>query len=312
MENQVDVIIIGSGPAGLTAAIYTSRAYLNTLVISGRPSGGQLMLTTDVENFPGFPEGIQGPALMANLREQAARFKTRFVDENVIAVSGNAGSGFTVTTDEAGKTFTGKSIIIATGAEAKWLNIESEQRLRGKGVSACATCDGFFFKDKIVAVVGGGDAAMEEANYLTKFASKVLLLVRGEKEALRASKIMQDRALTNPKIEFMFTTEVVEILGTDKVEGLIVKNNNTGETKTLNDVQGFFTSIGHEPSTKFLKGFVELDEKGYLKVTGNTITSVEGVFAAGDVLDFRYRQAVTAAGMGCMAALDVEKYLAGH
>ncbi len=307
-----DVLIIGSGPAGLTAAIYTARASLSTLVIAGNPSGGQLMLTTEVENFPGFPEGIMGPALISNMRAQAQRFGVTFVEENVVSLAGDHKRGFTVLTTDASKTYSAKSLIIATGADAKWLNIESEQKLRGKGVSACATCDGFFFKNKVVAVVGGGDAAMEEADFLTKFATKVYVLVRGDKDTLRASKIMQDRAFKNPKIEFKFQTQVHQVLGTDYVTGLSLMNSKTSEISIMDNVQGLFVAIGHSPATKFLQGFVELDKLGYLKVKNNTLTSKKGVFAGGDVLDYRYRQAITAAGMGCMAALDAEKFLAEY
>lgn len=302
-----DVIILGGGPSGLTAAIYTSRAKLNTLVIAGNPAGGQLMWTTEVENYPGFPNGIMGPELIDNMRKQAERFETLFKDENVSSLEGTYETGFTVTT-ESGSTYSGKTIIIATGASANWLNIESEQRLRSKGVSACATCDGFFFKGKDIAVVGGGDSAMEEATYLTRFASKVYLLVRGSKEEMKASKIMQEEAMHNEKIEFMFNTQVKEVLGDDFVSGLRVLNNKTNEEKEI-QLSGLFVAIGHSPNTKFLEGFVDLEPNKYLKVTDNTKTSKEGVFAAGDVGDYRYRQAISAAGLGCMAALDVEKYL---
>lgn len=305
-----DVAIIGSGPAGLTAAIYTSRAFLKTVVIGGRVSGGQLMLTTEVENFPGFPKGIMGPALIANMRDQACVFGTQIIDENAVSIDGNVTSGFTILTDDS-KEINAKTIIIATGATANWLNLENEQRLIGKGVSACATCDGFFFKNKTVVVVGGGDAAMEEATFLTNFASKVTVLVRGTEDKLKASKFMQEKALTNPKIEFIYTVQVIDVLGDENLTGLRIKNTLTGEETTLG-CQGLFVAIGHSPATLFLKDFVDLDEKGYLKVSDNTKTSTEGVFAAGDVYDYRYRQAITAAGMGCMAALDVQKYLEDH
>jgi len=305
---KYDVLIIGGGPSGLTAAIYTSRAELSTLVIAGQPAGGQLMLTSEVENFPGFEHGIQGPALISNMRAQAERFGTKFTDENVSKVEGDAKNGFKITTEDK-NTFEGKTVIISTGATAKWLGIESETKLKGRGVSACATCDGFFFKEKIIAVVGAGDAAMEEANYLTKFASKVYVLVRGAEDAMKASVIMKNRAKANPKIEFKFNTEVVEVLGETSVTGLKVLNNSLREEYVMSDVQGLFLAIGHTPSTKFLEGFVEIGKGGYVNVTDNTKTSVEGVFVAGDVADYRYRQAITAAGMGCMAALDAEKYL---
>ena len=304
-----DVLILGGGPAGLTAAIYTSRAFLKTLVIAGNPPGGQLTTTTEVENFPGFPEGITGPELINNFREQAKRFDTEFIDDNVTKISGDAKTGFEITLSD-GSTYQGKCVIIATGASAKWLGLESEQKMRGKGVSACATCDAFFFKDKVTAIVGGGDAAMEEATFLTKFSPKVYVLVRGAKKDLKASKIMQERAMSNDKIEFLYNTEVKEVLGEDSVSGLSVINNRTNEENTLDDVQGLFIAIGHKPNTDFLEGFIDLGKMGYVEVTDNTRTSQEGVFVAGDVADFRYRQAITAAGFGTMASLDAEKYLA--
>ncbi|MFC1622207.1 thioredoxin-disulfide reductase [Patescibacteria group bacterium] len=303
-----DLIIIGSGPAGFTAGIYTSRANMSTLIIGGNPSGGQLATTTGVENFPGFPEGIMGPDLINSMRKQAERFGSEIIDKNVISIEGNFSTGFKVKTEDGGE-IESSAVLVCSGASPKWLGLESEQRLRGKGVSSCATCDGFFFKDKVIAVIGGGDAAMEESLFLTKFATKVYVLIRGSEENIRASKIMQDRARANPKIEFMCNTEVQEVLGNDSVEGLRVVNNQTKEEKTMSDVGGMFVAIGHKPSSEFLKGFVDLDEKGYVKVIENTKTSKEGVFAAGDVVDYRYRQAVTAAGFGCMAALDVEKFL---
>jgi thioredoxin reductase (NADPH) len=304
-----DVLILGGGPSGLTAAIYASRAELSTLVVAGQPSGGQLMLTSEVENFPGFVNGIMGPQLVQNFRDQAAKFGTEFAEENVTGISGSPEENFTVTTD-AGNTFVGRAIILAMGASAKWLELESEQRLIGRGVSACATCDAFFFKEKVVAVVGGGDAALEEATYLTKFACKVYVLIRGTKDAMKASKYMQQRALSEPKIEFIFNTEVVEVLGDKKVAGLKVINNQTGETNVMDDVEGLFVAIGHKPNTEFLKGFIDLGKFGYVVVHDGTKTSKEGVFVAGDVSDFRYRQAITASGLGAMAALDAEKFLA--
>lgn len=310
-EVNFDVIIIGSGPSGITSAIYTSRALLKTLVIGGNPPGGQLTITSDVENFPGFPESIEGPILIQKLRTQAEKFGTKFIDANVLNVSGSFDNSFTLQTDSK-KTYVSKSVIIATGASAKWLNLENEQRLRGRGVSACATCDGFFFKKKIVAVVGGGDAAMEESNYLTKFAKKVYVLVRRNEEKMRASKIMQERAFKNPKIEFIFNTSVTDVLGKEHVEGLRVKNQLSGEDYELSDVEGLFVAVGHEPNTKFLSGFLELDEKGYVKLYNGTKSSKEGVFVAGDVADYKYRQAVTAAGYGCMAALDAIRFLSEH
>ncbi len=316
-----DVAILGSGPAGLTAAIYTSRALLKTAVFAGNPPGGQLTTTTEVENFPGFPEGIQGPELIQRTRLQAQKFGSVLMDTHIVKVSGTFETGFTLTDDE-GNTHMARSIIIATGASAKWLGIESEQRMRGKGVSACATCDAFFFKDKEVAIIGGGDAAMEEATFLTRFASKVHVLVRKSQEEMRASKIMQERALSSEKIEFHFYTELVEVLGEEKVSGIRVVDNRTSE-ETVLPVEGVFVAIGHSPNTDFLQGFVELDAKGYVVVTDGTESSVggkspmgtkssvEGVFVAGDVADFRYRQGITAAGFGCMAAIDLERFLAG-
>jgi thioredoxin reductase (NADPH) len=303
-----DLLILGGGPAGLTAAIYTSRAYIKTLVIAGNPPGGQLMNTTDVENFPGFPEGIMGPDLIMNFRKQAERFGTEFVDENVVGLKGSADKGFLVKTD-ASNDYKGKCVIVATGASVKWLGLESEQRLRGKGVSACATCDGFFFKDKITAVVGGGDASMEEAIFLTKFSPKVYLIARNFEGNLKASKIMLKRAQDNPKIEFLYNTEVKEVLGEENVEGLKVFNNQTKKEWVMDDVKGLFIAIGHKPNTGFLEGVVELGKFNYINVIDNTKTTKEGIFVAGDVADYTYRQAVTAAGHGCMAALDAEKFL---
>jgi thioredoxin reductase (NADPH) len=306
-----DLIIVGGGPAGLTAAIYTARAAIDTTVIAGSPAGGQLLLTTDVENFPGFPQGILGPQLITDMHVQAERFGAVFVEQNVTAVTGDKNAGFTVHTD-GGAVYSAKSLLIASGASAKWLGLESEKRLMGKGVSACATCDGFFFRNQVVAVVGGGDSAMEEATFLTKFASKVYILVRGSKSDIRASRYMINKAETNPKIEFLYSTQVKEVLGDTKVTGLVVFDSISGAERTLSDVQGLFVAIGHKPNTDFLIGFLDLDELGYIKVRDNTVTSREGVFASGDVSDRRYRQAITAAGLGCMASLDVERFLSGH
>ncbi|MBI5404683.1 MAG: thioredoxin-disulfide reductase [Candidatus Kerfeldbacteria bacterium] len=304
METQHrKLIIIGSGPAGLTAAIYSARAELSPLVITGSQWGGQLMWTTEVENFPGFPKGIMGPQLMQEMRDQAARFGTEFVDNDVSAVDFSA-KPFKLTTP-AGQ-YTADCVIIATGASAIWLGLESEQRLRGKGVSACATCDGFFFKDKDVAVVGGGDSAMEEATFLTKFCKSVTILVRGPE--VRASKYMLERAKADPKITFRFNTSVAEVLGENSVTGLKLVNAETKASDTI-AVQGLFLAIGHKPDTEIFAGQIELGKKNYIAVRDLTKTSVEGVFTAGDVHDYRYRQAVTAAGSGCMAALDAEKYL---
>jgi thioredoxin reductase (NADPH) len=306
INKKYDVIILGSGPAGYTAAIYTSRAQLNTLVLLGAEVGGQLTTTTEVENFPGFPEGIMGPELMIKMKQQAERFGVELKAEAATKIEVKSDKDFEITTN--GNTYNSKSIIVATGASAMWLGLESEQKLRGHGVSACATCDGFFFRDKIVVMVGAGDAAMEEANFLTTFANKVYVVVRKSQDKMKASKIMQTRALNNPKIEFIFSTEIVEVLGEEKVTGVKIVNNQTKEEKEIN-ADGFFVAIGHKPNTDFLKGVVQLDAKGYLEVNDNTKTSQLGIFAGGDVSDYRYRQAVTAAGSGCMAALDVISYL---
>ncbi|MEI7741430.1 MAG: thioredoxin-disulfide reductase [bacterium] len=299
------LIILGSGPAGLTAAIYASRASLNPLVIEGADPGGQLMTTTEVENFPGFENGIMGPELMAVMRKQAERFGTRFEIGNVAEVDF---SGKVLTLKTNSKTFECESLIISTGASAKWLGLPSETRLRGKGVSACATCDGFFFKNKDIAVVGGGDSAMEEAIFLTRFANSVTIIARGDK--LRASKTMQDRAHKNPKIKWLWNSVIDEVLGETVMTGLKIKNTVTGEMNEIT-MQGLFLAIGHEPNTKLFQGKIELDEKGYIKVKPfSTETGIPGVFAAGDVADHKYRQAISAAGTGCMAALDAERYLA--
>lgn len=313
MENTVNkpagqqvekVIIIGSGPAGLTAAIYAARANLEPLMIEGEEVGGQLMTTTDVENFPGFPEGIMGPDLMTITRKQAARFKTRFISKNVTKVDLSKRPFKVWIRDEV---FLAQSLIISTGASAKYLGLESERRLLGHGVSACATCDGAFFRNQVVAVVGGGDTAMEEANFLTRFASKVLVVHRrGE---FRASKIMADRVLKNPKIEVIWNTGLEEVLGDQHVTGIKVKNLESGDIKEI-ALQGVFIAIGHKPNTDVFKGQLAMNETGYLLTEGkSTYTSVEGVFAAGDVQDHVYRQAVTAAGTGCMAAIDCERWL---
>ena len=312
-----DVVILGSGPSGLTAALYTSRAFLKTLVLSGNPPGGQLTITSEVENFPGFPDSITGPELISNIRKQVQKYGAEFVDENVVSISGSFEENFTLKT-ESGKIFKSRSVIISTGSSAKWLGLESENRLIGKGVSACATCDGFFFKDKVIAVVGGGDSAMEEATYLTRFASKVYVLVRGSKEKMRASKVMQKKAFEDSKIEFMFNTNVIEVLGEDFIEGLkVIKREKHGDVEKeeeilMGDISGLFLAIGHEPNTKFLNGFIDVDEKGYLKVFEGSRTSKEGVFASGDVHDHKYRQAVSASGFGCMAAMDAIRFLSEH
>lgn len=297
------LVIIGSGPAGLTAAIYAARASLNPLVIAGREAGGQLILTTDVDDFPGFPEGIQGPDLMDKMRKQAERFGTRFVNEDVISVNLKT-KPFAIKTETC--TLKTATLIIATGASAMWLNLPSEQRLRGRGVSACAVCDGFFFKNKVVAVVGGGDTAMREAAYLSKLCQKVTVVHR--RDQLRAQHALQDLVKSKKNINFIWNAVVEEVLGQDKVTGVRLKNTLDGKVKKLN-LDGLFIAIGHKPNTDFLKGQLPLDKKGYIKVINETHTKVPGVFVAGDVADYHYRQAVTAAGMGCKAAFDAEEYL---
>lgn len=302
---EYDTIIIGSGPAGCTAALYASRAYLKTAVIAGYEAGGQLMLTSDVENFPGYPEGVTGPEMMADLRKQAERFGSEFFDEDAVDVDFSS-RPFTIKTDTA--EYKAKTVIVATGSSAKWLGLDSEKALMGRGVSACATCDGFFFKDKEVVVVGGGDTAMEEATFLTKYASKVTIVHR--RDEFRASKIMAKRAMEHPKIEIEWNTEITEILGDDFVNGVRLKNRETGEEKVL-ETNGYFAAIGHKPSTDLFKGTLRLDEAGYIIADGphETHTSVPGVFVAGDVFDHRYKQAITAAGSGCKAAIDAERWL---
>jgi thioredoxin reductase (NADPH) len=300
-----NLVIIGSGPAGYTAGIYAARANISPLCIEGYQSGGLLMLTSDVENFPGFPEGMMGPELMANFRKQAERFGTRFISKNVTRVDF---SSFPLKVYIENEEIQAKAVIIATGAATKWLGLESESRLLGKGVSSCATCDGAFFKGARLIVVGGGDSAMEEATFLTRFASQVTVVHR--KDQLRASKIMQERALKNPKINFIWDSEVLEVLGEDAVTGARLKNIKTGAIQDV-PCEGFFVAIGHEPNTSFLKGQIELDPKDYvvLPKRPTTVTSRPGVFAAGDVQDTIYRQAITAAASGCQAAIDVERYL---
>jgi len=298
-----DVVIIGSGPAGLTAAVYSARALVRTLVIAGRVSGGQLMLTSTVENFPGFSNGIQGPDLMVEMRKQAEHFGAEIVDDDVESVDFKKKLKRIV---YGKRSVTSDAVIIATGSSAKWLGIPSEAKLRGRGVSSCATCDGYFFRNKPVAVVGGGDTAIEEALFLTKYATEVEIIHRRDK--LRATKIMQRRALSEPKILFRWDSVVDEILGQNKVEGLKIRNLKTGEVSML-PVEGVFMAIGFQPNTKVFEGQIQLDEKGYVVVTNNTETSAEGVFVAGDVHDYKYRQAITAAGEGCKAAIDALSYL---
>ncbi len=300
------LIIIGSGPAGYTAAIYAGRANLEPLVIAGTQSGGQLMITTEVDNYPGFPEGIQGPELMARFRQQAEKFGAKILDTDVTSVDLRQRPFLVRTGDDI---YISDALIIATGANARWLGIESELQLRGKGVSACATCDAFFFKNKNVYVVGGGDTAMEEATFLTKFASHVTIIHR--RDELRASKAMQERAESNPKISFLWNTVVTEVLGKEHVSGLELENL-TDHKKHEVSADGLFLAIGHDPASILFRGQLETDDKGYILVSDRTKTSVKGVFSAGDVKDYRYRQAVTAAGSGCEAALDAEKYLEEH
>jgi thioredoxin reductase (NADPH) len=305
MEKIYDVIIIGSGPSGYTAAIYAARANLSVLMLQGYQVGGQLMLTSDVENYPGFEEGILGPSMMEKFEAQARRFGTELIPEDVISVDFSK-RPFKVTTDSG--EYQARAIIISTGASAKWLGLPSEQRLQGRGVSACATCDGFFFKKKDVAVIGGGDTAMEEATFLTRYANHVTVIHR--RDTLRASKIMQDRAFKNPKISFIWDTEITEVLGEDEVSGLRLRNVKTDEESIL-PIQGFFLAIGHKPNTDLFKDVLDMDTVGYIVPVEYTMTNIPGVFAAGDVTDHRYRQAVTAAGDGCRAAIDAERWLEG-
>ncbi|HEY7570920.1 MAG TPA: thioredoxin-disulfide reductase [Nitrososphaeraceae archaeon] len=298
-----DVIIIGSGPAGYTAAIYTSRAKLSTLLISGSLPGGQLMTTSEVENYPGFPNGIFGPELMMNMRQQAERFGASFLDDEVAKVDFKT-RPFKIETHS--QLFRGEAILACTGASPRKLGITAEQEFAGRGVSYCATCDGPFFKGEDIVVVGGGDTAIEEATFLTKFGKSVKIVHR--KQSLRASKILQEKAFENPKIDFLWNHVIADIYGDKKIKSVVARDIGTGKEQTI-PAGGLFVAIGHEPNTEIFRGHLELDDKGYIILKDHTSTSVDGVFAAGDVHDYRYRQAITAGGFGCMAALDIEKWL---
>jgi thioredoxin reductase (NADPH) len=304
-----EVAIVGSGPAGYTAAIYAARAQLAPILYEGSvTAGGALMNTTEVENFPGFEKGIMGPDLMDQMRKQAARFGTEIITDDIIEM--DLKGDIKILKDGSGNTIQAKSVILAMGSAYKEIGLENEKRLSGRGVSWCATCDGFFFREQHIAVVGGGDSAMEEANFLTRFASKVSVIHR--RDSLRASKIMAERAAANPKIEFIWNTEVIDVLGDEKVSGLKLRNLLTGD-ETLADFTGLFVAIGHLPRSELVAGEVDLDDEGYVKVqSGSTQTNISGVFAAGDLVDHTYRQAITAAGSGCAAALDAERFLQGH
>ncbi len=306
MSDVRNLVIVGSGPAGYTAAIYAARAELKPLIYEGSvTAGGALMNTTEVENFPGFTDGVMGPDLMDSMRKQAKRFGAELVTDDIVEMD-LAGEIKTLK-DGSGNTIKAKAVILAMGSAYKEIGLENEKRLSGRGVSWCATCDGFFFRDQEIAVVGGGDSAMEEANFLTKFASKVVLIHR--RDSLRASKIMAERAQNNPKIEFLWNTEVIDVLGDQKVSGLKLRNTVDG-TESERDFTGLFVAIGHDPRSELVKGKVDLDSEGYVKVEGrSTRTNVSGVFACGDLVDHTYRQAITAAGSGCQAALDAERFL---
>jgi thioredoxin reductase (NADPH) len=306
MSEVHNLVIVGSGPAGYTAAIYAARAQLDPIVYEGSiTAGGALMNTTEVENFPGFTEGIMGPALMDNMRGQAKRFGAKLITDDIVEM--DLGGEVKTLKDGSGNVLKAKSVILAMGSAYKEIGLENEKRLSGRGVSWCATCDGFFYRDQVIAVVGGGDSAMEEANFLTKFASKVVLIHR--RDTLRASKIMAERAQNNPKIEFLFNTEVTDVLGQDKVEALQLRNSKTGDV-TKREFTGLFVAIGHSPRSELLTGQVSLDGEGYVQVEGrSTRTNLKGVFACGDLVDHTYRQAITAAGSGCQAALDAERFL---
>ena len=298
-----DVAIIGSGPASLTAAVYTTRGAASTLILGGEKWGGQLMLTTEVDNYPGFPQGIQGPELMQNMRKQAERFGVEFIEKNVEAVDFNK-SPFKLTA--GGQKYLAKTVIIATGAETKWLGVPGEDKFRGRGISSCAPCDAPFFKNKKVVVIGGGDSVMEESLVLTKYATSITIVHR--RNEFRASKAMQEKVLSNPKIKVLWDTEVVEFKGNQQLEKIVLKNNKTNKINEI-VIDGAFVAIGHSPSTQIFKGSIELDEKGYIIVRDRIKTSIPGVFVAGDVHDYHYRQAITAASFGCMAGMDTLKYL---
>ena len=307
-DKSVDVLIIGSGPAGYTAAIYTSRAGLKTLLYKGDQPGGQLTITSDVENYPGYPDGVLGPQMMIDFENQASRFGAEIKSGMIKDVDFQADN--LKATAEDGNVIETKTVIISTGASAKWLNLESEQRLNGKGVSACAVCDGFFFKNQVVAVVGGGDTAAEEALYLSKLTSEVHLIVR--RDEMRASTIMQNRVLEKKKINIHWNSEVKEVLGDDAVTGIRIFNNISNEISNIN-LQGLFIAIGHKPNTDIFKDYLDMDENGYIKtIPGSSQTNIKGVFATGDAQDHIYRQAVTAAGSGCMGALDAERFISNN
>ena len=308
-EKVHELVIVGSGPAGYTAGVYAARAQLNPVLYEGSvTAGGALMNTTEVENFPGFKDGIMGPDLMDQMRKQASRFGAQLVTDDITEMK--LGSDVKVLKDGSGNTIKSRAVILAMGSAYKEIGLKNEKRLSGRGVSWCATCDGFFFKEQVIAVVGGGDSAMEEANFLTKFAKKVVLIHR--RDQLRASKIMAERAKANPKIEFLFNTEVIDVLGEDKVTGLKLRNVLTGE-ESSSDFTGLFVAIGHLPRSELVVGQVKTNSEGYVLVdSGSTRTNLPGVFASGDLVDFTYRQAITAAGSGCQAALDAERFLAGH
>ena len=309
MSEINDLVIVGSGPAGYTAAIYAARAQLQPIIYEGSvTAGGALMNTTEVENFPGFADGVMGPELMESMRKQVERFDAKIITDDIVEMK--LTGDIKELTDGSGNTVKAKAVILAMGSAYKEIGLKNEKRLSGRGVSWCATCDGFFFRDQVIAVVGGGDSAMEEANFLTKFASKVVLVHR--RDSFRASKIMIERATANPKIEFLFNHEVVDVLGEDKVTGLKLKNTVTGE-ESSKDFTGLFVAIGHLPRSELVAKQVELNSEGYVQVEGrSTKTKIPGVFACGDLVDFTYRQAITAAGSGCQAALDAERFLSGH